>query len=49
MHGVAWLRDAPNAETILLDADESQRQRLIQFIDSVVAMYLQSSITTRWY
>jgi len=39
VHGIAWLRDAPNVEKTLLDGDASQRRQLIQFIHSVVCTY----------
>ena len=34
VHGMAWLRNAPNVEAIMNDTEMSQREVLIRYVDS---------------
>ena len=39
VHGMAWLRNAPNVEAIMNDADMSQKEVLIRYVDNLVSTW----------
>lgn len=39
IHGMAWLRNAPNVEAIMDDPEMSQREVLIRYVDSLVSTW----------
>ena len=39
IHGMAWLKNAPNVEAIMNNPEMSQRDKLIRYVDSLVSTW----------